>query len=332
MSAVNGVRREARWRLDDVLSIYLVLTPNVLLLDYAGPAEALRMACEMGAPIRLHTCGPQRRISTSLGTNLSGLTPLPRTLPACSMVLVVGNTNERQDYATEDARKVVRWLQTAPRADTRMASICSGALLLAKAGYLDGRHCTTHHALMGDLQAHAPLAQIAQDRIFVEDGLVLTSAGITTGIDTALYIIEQVAGAALAASVARRLVVYQRRGAHEPQLSPWLAHRNHMHAAVHRAQDAVARDPARVWTLQTLAEVACVSPRHLSRLFAEHTGVSVVAYQQQLRVARAQELMAQHPTWPQEKIAQASGFGSARDFRRVWRRYALEGRRTTAIA
>ena len=305
---------------DLTLSIYLVLTPNVLMLDYAGPAEALRMARDMGAPIALHTCGPQAHISTSLSTSLSGLEPLPAQLPLRSLVLVVGNSNEVVDYATDAARSVVQWLKTAPQPDTRLASICSGALLLAQAGCLDGRHCTTHHTLIADLQAHAPTAQVAVDRIFVDDGRVLTSAGITTGIDLALYIVEQTAGPELAARVARRLVMYQRRGAHDPQMSPWLAHRNHMHPAVHRAQDAVARDPARMWSLQALAQEACVSPRHLSRLFALHTGISVVAYQQQLRIARAQEMLAQDATLSQERLAQACGFASARDFRRVWQR------------
>ncbi len=301
------------------LSIYLVLTPNVLMLDYAGPAEALRMAADMGAPIALHTCGPQTSISTSLGTSLSGLEPLPAQLPPRSLILVVGNSNEAADYATDAARSVVQWLKTAPQPDTRLASICSGALLLAQAGCLDGRHCTTHHTLIADLQACAPSAHVVADRIFVDDGPVLTSAGITTGIDLALYIVEQAAGPELAARVARRLVMYQRRGAHDPQTSPWLAHRNHMHPAVHRAQDAIAREPERAWTLQELASVACVSPRHLSRLFALHTGISTVAYQQQLRIARAQEMLAHNPTLSQERLAQACGFGSARDFRRVWK-------------
>lgn len=305
---------------DLTLSIYLVLTPNVLMLDYAGPAEALRMARDMGAPLALHTCGPQAAIHTSLGTGLSGLEPLPAQLPPRSLVLVVGNSNEEVDYATDAARTVVQWLKTAPQGDTRLASICSGALLLAQAGCLDGRHCTTHHTLIADLQACAPTAQVAMDRIFVDDGRVLTSAGITTGIDLALYIVEQAAGPELAARVARRLVMYQRRGAHDPQVSPWLAHRNHMHPAVHRAQDAVARAPERSWTLEDLAAVACVSARHLSRLFALHTGISVVAYQQQLRIARAQEMLVHNPLLSQERLAQACGFASARDFRRVWQR------------
>ena len=305
------------------LHIYLVLTPNVLMLDYAGPAEALRMARDMGAPIALHACGPQGDIPTSLNTGLTGLEALPSALPERSLVLVVGNSNEAVDYATDAARAVVHWLQALPPG-TRLASICSGALLLAQAGCLDGRHCTTHHTLIADLQALAPRAQVVSDRIFVDDGEVLTSAGITTGIDLALYLIEQEAGAELAARVARRLVMYQRRGTHDPQVSPWLAHRNHMHAAVHRAQDAIAQslsqDPASRWSLPELADVACVSPRHLSRLFMQHTGISVVDYQQQLRMTRARELLAQQPALTQEQLAEACGFTSARDFRRVWAR------------
>jgi transcriptional regulator GlxA family with amidase domain len=307
------------------LHVYLVLTPNVLMLDYAGPAEALRMAGDMGAALTLTACGPQAEIATSLGTGLTGITPLPPVLPANSLVLVVGNSNEVADYATEAAQQVVRWLRSAPQPDTRLASICSGALLLAQAGCLDGRHCTTHHTLIADLQALAPTARVAADRIFVDDGWILTSAGITTGIDLALHLIEQVAGPELAGRVARRLVMYQRRGTHDPQISPWLAHRNHMHPAVHRAQDAVAQDPARSWSLEALADVACVSPRHLSRLFTLHTGISVVAYQQQLRIARAQELLAHSPTLSQEHLAQVCGFGSARDFRRVWQRCVIKG-------
>ena len=308
-------------------SLFLVVTPGVLLLDYAGPAEALRMARDMGAPIVLRTCGPRASVSTSLGTQLAGLDPLPKRLPPNSLVLVTGNSHEREDYATPAAQQVVHWLQTALQPDTRLVSICSGAWLLAMAGHLDGLRCTTHHTLIDDLQALAPTALVQADRIFVEDGRVLTSAGITTGIDLALYIVEQVAGVALAAQVARRLVMYTRRGPNDPQLSPWLAHRNHMHPAVHRAQDAIAhslvQDPARRWSLTELAHVACVSPRHVSRLFMQHTGIGVVDYQQQLRVAKARELLEQRPNMTQEQLAEACGFASARDFRRVWGRWWL---------
>ena len=310
-----------------MLHIYLVLTPGVLMLDYAGPAEALRMARDMGAPLELHTCGPQAEIRTSLGIALNGLAPLPPSLPGHSLVLIAGNSQEREDYATPAAQEVVQWLQSVSQPETRLASICSGALLLAMAGHLHGRRCTTHHSLIDDLRTLAPGAQVLDDRVFVEDGPVLTSAGIITGIDLALHIVQQAAGPALAAQVARRLVMYLRRGPNDVQLSPWLAHRNHLHPAVHRAQDHIAghltRDPSQRWTVHELAEAACVSPRHLTRLFMRHAGISVLDYQQRLRVAKAQELLTHHPALSQSQLAEACGFASTRDFRRVWQRWLV---------
>jgi transcriptional regulator GlxA family with amidase domain len=311
------------------LSVWFVLTPNVLLLDYAGPAEALRMAAELAgeqadgagpAAMLLHSCAPVAQLRTSLGVGLGELEALPARLPPQSLVMVTGNACEVEDYARPEAQLVVDWLRDAPQPDTRVASICSGALLLAAAGLLDGRRCTTHYSLIDALQQAAPSAKVEENRLFVEDGPVLTSAGITTGIDLALYLIERHAGAELAARVARRLVVYQRRSGNEPQLSPWLAHRNHLHPAVHRAQDAIAQDPARSWSLAELADRAHVSGRHLTRLFAEHAGISVVTYQQGLRIARARQMLADRQL-SVERVAELTGFASARDFRRVWQRY-----------
>ena len=306
-----------------MVHVYFVVTPGVLLLDYAGPAEAFRMARDMGAALTLHACGPQSRAVSSLGTELYGIEPLPEVVPTGGVVMITGNCHEVQHQDSEDARAVVEWLRqlrASPAAGMRVGSICSGALLLAQSGWLDGRHCTTHHSLITNLQALTRRAVVHADRIFVVDGAVMTSAGVSTGIDLALHLIEQLATPELAAGVARQLVLYQRRGTHEPQTSPWLAHRNHMHPAVHRAQDAVASAPQRSWTLAELAHVACVSPRHLSRLFAQHTGISLVTYQQQLRIAHAKVLLAQQG-WPVERVAEACGFGSARDLRRVWRQH-----------
>jgi transcriptional regulator GlxA family with amidase domain len=235
-------------------------------------------------------------------------------------VIVTGNACEARTTRVPKRTPSSTGCADAPQPDTRVASICSGALLLAAAGLLDGRRCTTHHSLIDALQQAAPSAKVEENRLFVEDGPVLTSAGITTGIDLALYLIERHAGAELAARVARRLVVYQRRSGNEPQLSPWLAHRNHLHPAVHRAQDAIAQDPARSWSLAELADRAHVSGRHLTRLFAEHAGISVVTYQQGLRIARARELLADRQL-SVERVAELTGFASARDFRRVWQRY-----------
>lgn len=299
------------------LAVYFVVTPNVLLLDYAGPAETLRMAADTGADLSVTTCAPAPELPTSMGITLSGLSPLPANVPDGALVIVAGNAQEELDYARAEALTVIDWLAALRGRDIRVASICSGALLLARAGWLDARPCTTHHALLDMLRQSAPSARVMEDRVFVDDGQVVTSAGITTGIDLALYLVEQHFGAELAARVARRLVMYARRGPNDPQLSPWLAHRNHLHPVVHKVQDAITRDPVRRWTLEELAELAHVGPRHLTRLFSRHAGIGVVAYQQQLRIARARQLLAD-PTLSMERVAEQCGFASARDFRRVW--------------
>ncbi|MGF6574957.1 transcriptional regulator GlxA family with amidase domain [Paraburkholderia sp. GAS333] len=302
------------------ISVWFVLTPPVLMLDYAGPAEALRMAVDCGAPFELHHCGPLARVATSIGTFIDGLEALPAVLPPRSLVMVVGTTESPEPGISAPFDAVTHWLRTAPREDTRMASICSGAFLLARAGHLAGRRCTTHFALVDSLRREEPSARVQDDCLFVDDDAVLTSAGITAGIDLALHLIEHYASAEVAAEVARRQVVYQRRAGNETQLSPWLAHRNHMHPAVHRAQDIIARDLTRTWSVAELADAAYVSSRHLSRLFSEHAGISILSYQQSLRVARAQQLLGS-PNLTIEQVAEQSGFASVRDFRRVWRRY-----------
>lgn len=302
------------------LAVVFVVTPNVLLLDYAGPAEAMRMAADAGADMTVTTCSPVSTVPTSMGVSLSGLAPLPARLPEGALVVVAGNAQEELDYARPEALAVIEWLRSLRGQPLRVASICSGALLLARSGWLEARPCTTHHALLGLLREQAPTARVMDDRVFVDDGSVVTSAGITTGLDLALYLIERQFGAELAASVARRLVMYARRGPNDPQLSPWLAHRNHLHPVVHKVQDAITRDPSRRWSLEELAALAHVGPRHLTRLFTRHAGVGVVAYQQQLRIARARQLLAD-PDLSVERVAEQCGFASARDFRRVWAMY-----------
>ena len=122
-----------------------------------------------------------------------------------------------------------------------------------------------------------------------------------------------------ALTIARHLVVYLRRAGSDPQLSPWLEGRNHVHPAVHRAQDAIAAEPARSWSLAELARIANSSPRHLSRLFNEHAGMGITDYVNRLRVALARELISE-TRLDMEHVAERSGFASARQLRRAWRR------------
>jgi len=205
------------------------------------------------------------------------------------------------------------------RPGMRLVCICAGALLAARAGLLDGYTCTTHFTDCALLAETAPSARVLNNRLYVEDGERYTSAGITAGIDLMLHIIGQLTSPAVAAAVARYLVVYLRRSGTDPQLSPWLEGRNHIHPAIHRVQDAITADPARDWSLEALAKIAFASPRHVSRLFNDQAGMSIPDYINKLRVALAQQLLTE-TRLDMERVAERSGFASSRQLRRAWGR------------
>lgn len=214
---------------------------------------------------------------------------------------------------------IVDWLKAVIRPGHKLISICSGALFAGRAGLLDGHDCTTHHLCCEELASLAPKARVLENRLYVADGECYSSAGITTGIDLMLEIVSQLTDQSCAVAVARYLVVYLRRSGADPQLSPWLEGRNHIHPVVHRVQDAIARDATQDWTLNRLAKIAGASTRHLSRLFHEHVGMTIVDYRNCLRVALAQELLSQ-TRLDMEHVAERSGFASSRQLRRAWRR------------
>ncbi|NGM49802.1 helix-turn-helix domain-containing protein [Caulobacter sp. 602-2] len=311
-----------------VIPVYVVLPPRTLLLDVAGPMEVLRRAAmEPGSPgFVVVYLAARPTIDSSIGLSLAGLSPLPEGLPDGAMVIVSGNVDQvlggpgptDGDAADEDA--IVAWLARVVRPGVTLACICSGALLAARAGLLAGRACTTHHVCIEDLTRLAPSARVLEDRLFVEDGERLTSAGVTSGVDLMLHVIARLRGPGLAVSIARQMVVYLRRGPADPQLSPWLEGRNHVHPAVHRVQDAVAADPARDWSLEALAGLAAASPRHLSRLFNAHAGMSLTDYVNRLRLALASQMLSA-TRLDMESVAERSGFASTRQLRRVWRRH-----------
>lgn len=312
--------------------VFVVVPPRVLLLDVAGPIEVLRKANLEQTALRfvVRYIGPSPTVGSSIGLAVTGIAPLPDPasdpLPAGALVIVSGNadvplgapvSDPAEDAGHEDA--IVAWLRAAIRPGIRLVTICSGALLAARAGLLDGCQCTTHHASCARLKAIAPRALVQENRLYVEDGERLSSAGITAGVDLMLHLLAQMAGHACAIAVARYLVVYLRRGGADPQLSPLLEGRNHIHPAVHRVQDAVAADPARDWTLGDLAAVAATSPRHLSRLFNDLTGMGVSDYVNRMRIALARHILMTTRA-DMETVAERAGFGSARQFRRAWNR------------
>ena len=296
-------------------TVYCVLPPSVLLTDLAGPLDALRFAVRFGAAVNVQVVSNLTQVDTTGDIQLAGLKPLPETLSDGDVLLIPGAVDEALAYQSAAGQAVAQWLRGVFDPEHhQIITVCSGVFLLGEAGLLAGVKCTTHHNLLEDLRAQFSRAQVEDNRVFVDDGAILTSAGVTAGFDVILYWLGQRFGADLALQVARHMNVYFRRTGNDAALSPWLIARSHMHPAVHRVQDAIAAAPDAAHDLTTLAKIACVSSRHLTRIFKQHAGMTVHDYQVALRHALFEQWRAQGLS--QEKAAIAAGFSSANAWRR----------------
>lgn len=316
----------------DLIDCLFVIAPQSLLLDIAGPAEAFRLANlhreRRGQPprFRLRFAGPVATPPTSVGLALAGLEPLPDRLEAPTWIVLVGQPAAHLDRVTPAIAEIAQWLKRLREpvlggggaTPHRVLAICSGTLLAARAGLVAGRRCTTHHELLQALRALAPQAHVIDNRVFVVDGPFASSAGITAGIDLALHMVAEECGEALAANVAEDMVVYVRRSPRDPELSPFLVHRRHLHTAVHRVQDAIVTRPERDWDMAALAGVANATERHLLRVFMDHAGVSPLHYLRLIRLERARLSIECGATVT--RAAEVAGFRSGLQLRRAWHR------------
>mgnify|MGYP000940146713 CR=1 FL=1 len=298
------------------IPVWFLTLPGVMMLDITGPAETLKLAKGAFSPRYI---GPQETVITSTDMTISQIEPLPETLPDGSLLVVPGSFDSTVWFDTPQALTARNWLMRQQPAihacNITLVCICSGTLLAARAGLMQGVQCTTHHEVLTRLKAAEPRAFVKENRIFVEDRGIWTSAGITAGIDLALHLIHRLCGAQMALDVAREMVVYFRRSGDDPQLSPWLNHRNHLNPAIHRAQDLLIQHPEKNWQLEEIAGRVHISARHLTRLFRQHLGISVRDYHEQLRLAVAQQRVIQGEG--AERAALAAGFSSSRQMRRA---------------
>jgi transcriptional regulator GlxA family with amidase domain len=315
-----------------LIDILFIVAPHSLLLDLAGPAEAFRLANvhlqNKGEAVsfKLRFAAANTHTVSSVGLGLAGLEALPNRLPKPTWVVLLGQPSATlAAKPNADSKATTHWLAhtlpplLAQNEAHRLVTICSGSLIAARAGLIGTRHCTTHHELLDQLRAAAPVAQVVDNRVFVIDGSLASSAGVTAGIDLSLHLIAQTCGDACAAAVAQDMVVYLRRTPSDPELSPLLAHRHHLHAAVHRVQDAVSAAPSYEWTMASLAAKACVTERHLLRLFSTHTEVSPLDYVRAIRLERARLALQRGDSVT--RAAQHSGFNSDLQLRRAWKQH-----------
>lgn len=319
--------------------IFIVL-PEVEILDLAGPLQAFS---EAKGRYRIRVCSNRDRVHSHQGVVLADLDRLPDLARSSQFAARRGEVALAlpEDEASRSAknalevdsapivivpgmpyaatqkvdREITRWLANAARAGAHIASVCTGAFIVGEAGLLDGRRCTTHWSRTAELARRFPRAKVLDDRLYVSDGELTTSAGIASGIDMALAFIEQADGPIVAAEVAREMVVYLRRDGAQKQSSVYLDYRTHIHPGVHRVQDFIVQNPRSRVTLDELAELAGMSARSLTRTFRAATGISVHQFSTRVRAELARTLM-HDPGLTMEAVAQRAGF-SARQLRRL---------------
>jgi transcriptional regulator GlxA family with amidase domain len=294
----------------------VLVFPGVTLLDVAGPTEAFTEANRYGAGysiVLVSVDGGPVRSSTGLEFSVDHAVAGAGDLDT---LLVPGS----EAVATQlvDPRLAAAAAELAARAG-RVASVCTGAFVLAAAGLLDGRRATTHWRHAAALRRRHARVRVEPDAIFVTDGPVVTSAGITAGIDLALALIEHDYGAALARDIARSLVVFLQRPGGQSQFSVPARTPRPDSGLLRRVIDSIAADPAGSHTVPELAAAAGTSIRHLTRLFHGQLGTTPARYVEQVRLEHAQMLLGSG--YSVTSAARHSGFGSDENLRRAFRQY-----------
>ncbi|MFJ6707928.1 MULTISPECIES: GlxA family transcriptional regulator [unclassified Streptomyces] len=295
--------------------VVFLLLPGLHLLDLAGPAQVFSTAADFGQPYALSYVAERPEVPTAQGLPLVARLDWPALGPN-DLIVVPGWRAPTLADSPAVGGDSLRRLREHHAAGGTVASVCAGAEALGRAGLLDGRRCTTHHDVQDELARRYPGTTVVRDVLHTADDRVVTSAGIASGIDLALHLIATRHGPALAAQVARDMVVYARRNGHDPQASAMLRHRSHLDDTVHHAQDLLDARFDQALPLSALAAAVGVSERTLTRLFTRATGgLTPLRYQQTLRLERAEHLIGHGATT--DAAARAVGFEDPRMLRRL---------------
>jgi transcriptional regulator GlxA family with amidase domain len=299
-------------------TVLMVLFDQVQSLDVTGPLEVFTgantwQASRGGVPaydIRTASLGG-RAVRTSSGLRLipDGDLRDPR---APDLLIVPGGEGSRRPDP-----ELTAWLRTHGRQAARLVSVCTGAFLLAEAGLLTGRRVTTHWAYCGALAARYPQVTVEPDPIFVRDGNVATSAGVTAGIDLALALVEDDLGREAALDIARHLVVFLRRPGNQAQFSAQLAGQLASREPLRDVQRWIADHPAADLSVETLARAASLSPRQFARAFAAEVGMSPGRYVDQVRLEAARRRLEDTADGV-EQTARSCGYGTPEAMRRAF--------------
>lgn len=301
------------------LRVLIVAVPPVRSLDVMGPAEVFGDANrlrggEASYSVEVVSAGDEKLIATHIKTRLLGDQTYRECDEPFDTVLVAGGDGAQYTKFQPD---FLEWLRQRCAGARRFGSVCTGALVLAKAGLLNGRTATTHWNWCDELARDYPLVTVNPDPIYIKDGNCYTSAGVTAGIDLSLALVEEDCGSALALQIAQMMVVFLRRPAGQSQFSATLAAQSSESPQLNDLLVWLAENVRRDLSIPMLARRAAMSPRNFARLFTQMVGKTPGRHIEDLRleIARSQ-LESKLTSLPD--VAKASGFRSAEVLRRVF--------------
>lgn len=302
--------------------ILIIVPDGGMLFEAAGIADILMQANRLHPEGLAHPCyriiiattQPHQVIHGQSGLNLLADYRLPELDPRepLDTIIITGRgMNEQESTA------VVDWLHLAAPNARRIASICGGAMLLAQTGLLDGRRATTHWRLLETLQTQYPAIHVEGGPLYIQDGPIWTSGGVSSGFDLTLALVEDDYGFTLAREVAQDMVMYLRRPGGQLQFSRYNLQQPGTSGPISDLQTWILENLTADLCVENLAQKAAMSPRNFTRVFTRETGASPARYVTEARLAAARQLLEQTSD-PLERIAEQSGFGSSINLRRVF--------------
>jgi transcriptional regulator GlxA family with amidase domain len=297
-------------------SVLIIVFDGVQSLDVTGPLDVFAHAPASGGDPAYHVRTASldgTSVRTSSGLRITPDTDLAAAAgQALDLLLIPGG-----DGARLPDPGLIAWLRANASRSARIASVCTGAFVLAEAGLLDGRTVATHWAYCGQLAEKYPSVTVAPDPIFIKDGTLATSAGVTAGIDLALALIEDDLGREVALAVARQLVMFLRRPGGQAQFSAHLAAQSASRQPLREVQQWIAEHPEENLSVPALAQRANLSERQFARAFAAEAGVTPGRYVDQVRIEAARRRL-EDTTDGVEETARACGYGTPEAMRRAF--------------
>lgn len=299
--------------------VLVLAVPECQALDLFGPVEVFQHASlEAPGAYQVQVVGPSENGSIAMQNGLRlSVGPLPDPPPRHDTLVIAGGPGT---VAAADDPDIVDWVLRASRRARRTVSVCTGAFVLAAAGLLDDRRATTHWAFSDELDRRYPRVEVDADPVFIHEGDVWTSAGITAGIDLALALVEEDLGPTTALAVARALVVFLKRPGGQAQFSRALSAQQAARPELRELQAWIAGHLDEDLTVPVLAERAFMSERTFARAFHREVGATPAAYVEALRIERARALLEDGAP-SLEAVALATGFASAEVLRRAFHRH-----------